>query len=121
MNTIRYASKVVYYGGYPGSSGKPIPGRLSLRDGVLRFEPRDASAVPLQFERSRLLDVRRSEEGLTGGRRIRLLVDVETENTTPATLKFEMGGLLPKGRKLARWLEALRAVCPSRKADNARP
>lgn len=111
MNARRYAGKVVYYGGYPGASGKPVAGRLSWRDGLLSFEPGGGAATALRFERARLLGVRRSEEGLLGARRIRLLIDVETEDKATATLKFEMGGLLWKERKLARWLEVLGTVC----------
>jgi hypothetical protein len=117
MTGTRYASKVIYYGGYPGSSGKPVAGRLRWRESVLSFEPDSAPGTLLRFDRSRLLGVQRSEEGLTGARRIRLLVDVETEAAATATLKFEMGGLWWKERKLARWLELLGLVCQGRIAD----
>ncbi len=105
---MRFSGKVVYYGGYPGSSGKPIAGRMRLRDGILSFEPSAAVSGPtFRFERTQLRGVRRSEEGLTGGRRIRLLIDVETETKATATLKFEMGGFFWKERRLARWLGIL--------------
>ena len=117
MATTRFAGKVVYYGGYPGSSGKPAAGRLRWRDGVLSFEPSRAEAISLRVERSRLRGVRRSEEGMTGARRIRLLIDVETDQKIPATLKFEMGGLWRKERKLVRWLELLQEVCRNNAAD----
>ena len=116
MNAMRYASKVVYYGGYPGSSGKPVAGRLSWRDGALTFEPNGPAKRVFRFERSRLLGIRRSEEGLTGGRRVRLLIDVATETGATATLKFEMGGFFWKERKFARWLELLELVCQGENA-----
>ncbi len=111
MGGIRYSSKVVYYGGYPGSSGKPVFGRLRLDDEGLRFVGRAGESAVPPIPTSRLRGVRRVEEGLTGGRRVRLLIDVETEAAAPATLKFEMGGLLWKERKLARWIEVLGSVC----------
>jgi hypothetical protein len=113
----QYASKVVYYGGYPGSSGKPVAGRLSWRNDVLRFEPRDATGPTYEFDRARLRGVRRDEEGMTGARRVRLLIGVESDDAGTATLKFEMGGILSKAHKLERWLETLTPVCRPRK-DN---
>jgi len=119
MSEARYAGKAVYYGGYPGSSGKPIVGRLRWNGGVLSFEPSTAGAGPtFRLEAARLRGVRRSEEGLTGARRIRLLVEVETENGAHATMKFEMGGLFWKERKLARWLEILGAAGDKREGNN---
>lgn len=104
----RYASTVIYYGGYPGSSGKPVRGRLRWRDGVLQFERAGGAGPDVRIESARLAGVRRSEEGMTGARRVRLLVDVATgEGKPPATLKFEMGNLLFKERKLQRWLDVL--------------
>jgi len=112
MPARSYKGKVVYYGGYPGSSGKPVPGRLRWRNGVLSFEPRGRDAGPsLRFEQARLLGVRRSEEGLLGARRIRLLIDVATERGDKATLKFEMRGFVVKERKLAAWLDVLGPAC----------
>ena len=114
MSETRYSSKAIYYGGYPGSSGKPVAGRLRWRGGILSFVPNASDSKALQFDRGRLLGVRRSEEGLTGARRLRLLVDVEADDKATATLKFEMGGLWWKERKLAYWLDVLGAVCRER-------
>ena len=116
MGATRFASKVIYYGGYPGSSGKPVVGRLRWRDDVLAFESSGAGGTALRLERSRLLGVRRIEEGLTGARRVRLLIDVETDKRATATLKFEMGGLWWKEPKLSRWLEILGQGCQGRSA-----
>ena len=115
----RFASKVIYYGGYPGSSGKPVRGRLGWRDGVLLFEPRTGPAPRLRIEGRRLVSVRREEEGMTGARRVRLLIDVQTEDgKPPAAVKFEIGSLLLKERKLQRWVELLGRVCGKRKDHN---
>ncbi|MCX8038629.1 MAG: hypothetical protein N3D11_16560 [Candidatus Sumerlaeia bacterium] len=112
MGRTRYSSKVVYYGGYPGSSGKPMVGRLQFDGEELRLVARSGEKSPVPpIPTSRLRGVRRMEEGLTGGRRVRLLIDVETDAQARATLKFEMGGLLWKERKLARWIDVLGSVC----------
>jgi len=118
MAAPRHSGKVVYYGGYPGSSGRPVVGRLVWEDEALRFVPRGAAAPLFRIERARLLGVRRSEEGLTGARRVRLLVDARTEQGAAATLKFEMSGLLPKERKLARWLAVLGPAGAERRGDH---
>jgi hypothetical protein len=118
MSATRYACKAVYYGGYPGSSGKPVAGRLHWRDGALRFEAAGGGAALPAFDRARLRSVRRNEEGLTGARRVRLLVDVEAESGATVTLKFEMGGLLWKERKLARWLDILEPACRQGKGEH---
>ena len=111
MAVERYVTKVVYYGGYPGSSGKPVAGRLRWADGVLTFEPRGGDGPALRIERDRLMAVRRDEEGMTGARRVRLLVDVATERGGRATLKFEMAGVWRKGARLHRWIDLLGRAC----------
>jgi hypothetical protein len=112
MDSQRYSSKVVYYGGYPGASGKPVGGRLRFDGERLAFEPpRGSDEQALNFGRERLLGVRRDEEGMTGARRLRLLVDVATEQGARATLKFEMAGIGRKGGKLQRWLDVLGHAC----------
>jgi len=118
MSAARYSCKAVYYGGYPGSSGKPVAGRLLWRDGTLRFDATGGGPALPAFDRARLRGVRRSEEGLTGARRVRLLIDVEAESGATATLKFEMGGLLWKERKLARWFEILEPACRPGKGNH---
>jgi len=114
MAEERFSSKVVYYGGFPGSSGKPVTGRLAWQDGVLGFTPRGADGPLFAVPRDRLLGVRRSEEGMSGARRVRLVVEAKTEPIDRAPLKFEMATLWRKEACLQRWLDLLNDVLKER-------
>jgi hypothetical protein len=96
-----------------------VGGRLCFDAARLAFEPRrGGDQTALRFERERLLGVRRDEEGMTGARRVRLLVDVATDQGARATLKFEMAGICKKGGKLQRWLDVLGQACQQRAANH---